>query len=69
MYIMRELSLKWKGIIMKFSRKLVVREGTYGTLSVPKCVLDAWQSVETVEMQFDESSNILVVRPIAGVKV
>jgi hypothetical protein len=54
---------------MKFSRKLIVREGTYGTLSVPKSVIDAWASVETVEMQFDESSNILVVRPIAGDKV
>ena len=52
---------------MRFSRKLIVREGTYGTLSVPKPVLDAWASVETVEMQFDESSNILVISPI-GIK-
>jgi hypothetical protein len=48
---------------MKFSRKLIVREGTYGTISVPKPVLDAWASVETVEMQFDESNNTLVIVP------
>ena len=56
---------------MKFSRKLLVRKGTqsgtYGTLSVPKPVLDAWASVETVEMQFDERLNILVISPI-GIK-
>jgi hypothetical protein len=51
---------------MKFSRKLIVRDGTYGTISVPKPVLDAWASVETVEMQFDENTNILVIKPIAG---
>jgi hypothetical protein len=51
---------------MSFLRKLIVREGTYGTLSVPKSVLDAWASVETVEMQFDENRNILVIKPIAG---
>ena len=50
---------------MKFSRKLIVRMGIYGTISVPKPVLDAWGSVETVEMQFDERSNILVIKPTA----
>ena len=49
---------------MKFSRKLIVRMGTYGTISVPKAVLDAWASVESVEMQFDEGSNILVIKPV-----
>jgi hypothetical protein len=48
---------------MKFSRKLIVRDGTYGTISVPKPVLDAWASVETVEMHFDEKSNNLVIAP------
>ena len=48
---------------MKFSRKLIVREGTYGTISVPKPVLDAWASVEDVEMEFDEASNRLVIAP------
>lgn len=48
---------------MKFSRKLIVRDGTYGTISVPKPVLDAWASVEVVEMEFDEGSNILVISP------
>jgi hypothetical protein len=48
---------------MKFSRKLVVRDGIYGTISVPKPVLDAWAYVETVEMQFDEGSNTLVIKP------
>ena len=38
---------------MKFSRKLIVREGTYGTISVPKPVLDAWASVEEVVMDFE----------------
>jgi hypothetical protein len=56
---------------MRFSRKLLVRKGTqngtYGSLSVPKPVLDAWASVENVEMCFDESRNILVISPI-GVK-
>ena len=51
---------------MKFSRKLIVRMGTYGTLSVPKPVLDAWASVVTVEMRFDEENNILVIKPVGG---
>lgn len=48
---------------MKFSRKLIVREGTYGTISVPKPVLDAWASVEDVLMEFDEASSRLVITP------
>ena len=48
---------------MKFSRKLIVREGTYGTISVPKPVLDSWIDVEDVEMDFDERSNALVIMP------
>jgi len=48
---------------MKFSRKLIVREVTYGTISVQKPVLDAWASVEDVEMEFDEASNKLVILP------
>jgi hypothetical protein len=55
-----------KVIIMKFSRKLIVRKGTYGTLSVPKSVLDAWASVSNVEMLFDENRNILVIKPITS---
>jgi hypothetical protein len=53
---------------MKFSRKLIIREGIYGTISVPKPVLDAWASVEEVEMEFDEFRNVLVIKPIAGDK-
>jgi hypothetical protein len=48
---------------MKFSRKLMVREGTYGTISVPKPVLDSWIDVEDVEMQFDEDTSTLVIIP------
>lgn len=48
---------------MKFLRKLVVREGIYGTISVPKPVLDSWSSVEEMELDFDERSNILLVTP------
>lgn len=48
---------------MKFFRKLVVREGTYGTISVPKPIIDAWASVENVIMEFDERSNTLVIMP------
>jgi len=48
---------------MKFSRKLIVRDGTYGTISVPKPVLDAWSSAENVVMEFDEESNKLVIMP------
>jgi len=48
---------------MKFLRKLIVRDGQYGSISVPKPVLDAWASVETVEMQFDENENTLVITP------
>jgi hypothetical protein len=54
---------------MKFSRKLIVRDGTYGTISVPKPVIDAWASVENIEIQFDEKGNILVIKPIADDKV
>lgn len=48
---------------MKFLRKLVVRGGIYGTISVPKPVLDSWSSVEEIELDFDERSNILIVTP------
>jgi hypothetical protein len=48
---------------MKFSRKLIVRNGIYGTISVPKPVLDAWSDVEEVEMEFDERSNSLAIMP------
>lgn len=48
---------------MKFLRKLVVRGGIYGTISVPKPVLDSWSSVEKMELDFDEGSNILIVTP------
>jgi len=48
---------------MKFLRKLIVREGAYGTISVPKPLLDAWASVEDVQMEFDEASNTLVIVP------
>jgi hypothetical protein len=48
---------------MKFLRKLIMRDGQYGSISVPKPVLDAWASIETVEMQFDENRNILTIMP------
>jgi len=48
---------------MKLSRKLIVRGGQYGSISVPKPVLDAWSSVEDVVLEFDESSNTLVIVP------
>lgn len=48
---------------MKFLRKLIVREGTYGTISVPKPVLDAWVSVEEVVMDFDAAGNTLAIVP------
>jgi hypothetical protein len=48
---------------MKFLRKLIVRDGQYGSISVPKPVLDAWALVETVEMQFDENRNTLLIVP------
>jgi hypothetical protein len=51
---------------MKFLRKLIVRDGQYGSISVPKPVLDAWASVETVEMQFDENRNMLTIIPKAA---
>jgi hypothetical protein len=51
---------------MKFSRKLVVREGSYGTISVPKPILDAWAFVENVELDFDETCNTIVIKPIVG---
>jgi hypothetical protein len=49
---------------MKFSRKLMVRQGSYGTISVPKPVLDAWKSFEEVEIQFHETTNSLVITPV-----
>lgn len=48
---------------MKFSRKLVVREGTYATISVPKPILDLWASVKDVVLEYDEASNKLVIVP------
>ena len=49
---------------MKFNRKLIVRDGLYGSISVPKPVLDAWDNVEIVEMMFDETNNTLVICPV-----
>ena len=51
---------------MKFNRKLIVRDGLYGSISVPKSVLNAWSSVEIVEMLFDEMNNTLVITPQIG---
>jgi hypothetical protein len=51
---------------MKFLRKLIVRNGQYGSISIPKPVLDAWASVETVEMLFDENQNTLLIMPKVG---
>lgn len=51
---------------MKFSRKLVVKNGSYGTISVPKPILDSWVSVENVELEFNENDNILVIKPVVG---
>ncbi|MGV8127401.1 MAG: hypothetical protein ACP5PV_09360 [Methanothrix sp.] len=48
---------------MKFLRKLIMRDGQYGSISVPKPVLDAWASIEIVEMQFDENRNTLTITP------
>jgi len=48
---------------MKFLRKLIMRDGQYGSISVPKPVLDAWASIETVEMHFDENRNTLTIVP------
>jgi len=50
---------------MRFSRKLMVRQGSYGTISVPKPVLDVWKSVEEVEIQFHETTNSLVITQVA----
>lgn len=51
---------------MKFLRKLVVRQGQYGTISVPKPVLESWSTVRTVELRFDEMNSTLLVVPKAG---
>jgi hypothetical protein len=40
-----------------------VRAGTYGTISMPKPVLDTWAQVENVVMDFDETNNKLVIMP------
>jgi len=53
-------------VSMKFLRKLIVRDGQYGSISVPKPVLDAWASVEIVEMQFDENRNMMTIIPKAA---
>jgi hypothetical protein len=64
--ILGELFPILEGLNMKFSRKLVVKNGSYGTISVPKPVLDSWESVENVILDFDENHNILVIRPVEG---
>ena len=51
---------------MKFLRKLVVREGAYGTISVPKPVLDTWSDIEDLELEFYEDKGILVIMPLRG---
>jgi hypothetical protein len=53
-------------IRMKFCRALVM-DGTK-ILNLPKVVTDCefWKTASTVELDFDESQNRIIVRPAAG---
>jgi hypothetical protein len=66
--ILMESSHKDKSewISVRFLRKLVLKDRFYGTISVPKPVLDAWASVENVEIQFDENAKVMVITPKKG---
>jgi hypothetical protein len=49
---------------MKFIRKLIKRDGQYGSITIPPEVLCAWAAVEHVEMTFDGTS--LHITPLEG---
>jgi hypothetical protein len=49
---------------MKFIRKLIKREGQYGSITIPPEVLCAWRAVEHVEIAFDGIS--LYITPLEG---
>jgi hypothetical protein len=51
-------------ISMKFIRKLIKRDGQYGSITIPPEVLCAWNAVDHVEMTFDGTS--LYITPLEG---
>jgi hypothetical protein len=55
-------------IRMKFCRALVTRKDGTKILNLPKVVTDCefWKTASTVELDFDESQNRIIVRPAAG---
>jgi hypothetical protein len=51
---------------MKFCRALIDRKDGTKILNLPKVVTDCefWKTAPTVELDFNESQNIIIVRPM-----
>jgi len=56
---------------MKFYRVLIKRKDGTKILNLPKVVTDCefWNTAPTVELDFNESQNIIIVRPVVCGKV
>jgi hypothetical protein len=51
---------------LKYVRKLtkrLIQNSEFGTMCVPKAVIDAWKGCNFVEILFDERNRTLVVTP------
>jgi hypothetical protein len=53
-------------IHLKYVRKItkrIIQNSEFGTMCVPKAVIDAWKGCNFVEILFDERNRTLVVTP------
>jgi hypothetical protein len=53
---------------MKFRRSIIMRKDGSKTLNLPKVVTDCdfWKTAPTVELDFHESENIIIIRPVGS---
>lgn len=51
---------------MKFERALITRKDGTRTLNLPKVVTDcdSWKDTSTVELDFNESQNIIIIKGV-----
>lgn len=51
---------------MKFIRSLITRKDGTRILNLPKVVTDCefWRTASTVELDFNESQNIIIIREV-----
>lgn len=61
-----EYNIDQELIRMKFVRALITRKDGTKTLNLPKVVTDCdfWKNALTVELDFNESQNTIIIRPV-----